>query len=141
MTRKNEYLSEYEKICRMTSKFSIGNYAGGHRVENRDVSTVPPNNFRPYLSSFQTNDSTDYINAVFVVGYTRSKEYIVTEWPLLRTISDFWSLVYDHYCNSVILLAHPSESSNYPSFLPSEKELRHRFGPVFSAEMVSHTNH
>lgn len=144
-TKKNEYQREYEKITRMTSKFSIGDCAGGHRVENReknrDVSTVPPDNFRPYLTSFQTNDSTDYINAVFVDGYTRSKEYIVTEWPLHRTISDFWSLVYDHDCNSVILLANPLESSTYPSFLPSEKELRRKFGPVFSAEMVSYTHY
>ncbi|XP_077232336.1 uncharacterized protein LOC143868820 [Tasmannia lanceolata] len=145
LTKKNEYLKEYEKITRMTSKFSIGDCAGGHRVENReknrDVSTVPPDNFRPYLTSFQTNDSTDYLNAVFVDGYTRSKEYIVTEWPLHKTISDFWSLVYDHDCNSVILLANPSESSTYPSFLPSEKELRRKFGPVFSAEMVSYTHY
>lgn len=145
ITKNNEYQVEYEKICRMTGKFSIGDCAGGHRVENReknrDVSTVPPDNFRPYLTSFQTNDSTDYINAVFVDGYTRSKEYIVTEWPLHKTISDFWSLIYDHDCNSVILLANPGESSNYPSFLPSEKELRRKFGSVFSAEMVSYTHY
>lgn len=144
-SKKNEYQIEYEKICRMTSRFSIGDCAGGHRVENReknrDVSTVPPDYFRPYLTSFQTNDSTDYINAVFVDGYTRSKEYIVTEWPLHRTMSDFWSLVYDHDCNSVILLANPPESSTYPSFLPTEKELRRKFGPVFSAEMVSYTHY
>lgn len=145
ITKKNEYLREYEKITRMTSKFSIGDCAGGHRVENReknrDVSTVPPDNFRPYLSSFQSNDNTDYINAVFVDGYTRSKEYIVTEWPSHKTISDFWSLIYDHECNSVILLANPAESSTYPSFLPTEKELRRKFGPVFSAEMVSYTHY
>jgi len=145
ITKKNEYSREYEKITRMTSKFSIGDCAGGHRVENReknrDVSTVPPDNFRPYLTSFQSNDNTDYINAVFVDGYTRSKEYIVTEWPSHRTISDFWSLIYDHDCNSVILLANPGESSTYPSFLPSEKELRRKFGPVFSAEMVSYTHY
>lgn len=145
VTKKNEYQREYEKITRMTSKFSIGDCAGGHRVENReknrDVSTVPPDNFRPYLTSFQSNDNTDYINAVFVDGYTRSKEYIVTEWPLHKTISDFWSLIYDHDCNSVILLANPGESSTYPSFLPTEKELRRKFGPVFSAEMVSYTHY
>lgn len=145
MTKQNEYQREYEKITRMASKFSIGDCAGGHRVENReknrDVSTVPPDNFRPYLSSFQSNDSTDYINAVFVDGYTRSKEYIVTEWPLHRTISDFWSLIYDHDCNSVIFLANPGESTTYPSFLPTEKELRRKFGPVFSVEMVSYTHY
>lgn len=144
VTKKNEYQREYEKITQMASKFSIGDCAGGHRVENReknrDVSTVPPDSFRPYLTSFQTNDSTDYINAVFVDGYTRSKEYIVTEWPVHKTISDFWSLVYDHDCNSIVLLANPAESSTYPSFLPTEKELRRKFGPVFSAEMASYTH-
>lgn len=143
-TKKNEYQREYEKITQMASKFSIGDCAGGHRVENReknrDVSTVPPDSFRPYLTSFQTNDSTDYINAVFVDGYTRSKEYIVTEWPVHKTISDFWSLVYDHDCNSIVLLANPTESSTYASFLPTEKELRRKFGPVFSAEMASYTH-
>lgn len=71
----------------MTKIPTIGDCAGGHRVENReknrDVSTVPrkfkflfnyglnlcillADNFRPYLTSFQSNDNTDYINAVFV---------------------------------------------------------------------------
>ena len=72
----------------MTSKFTIGDCAGGHRLENRDknrdVSIVPrkcgylvnhhqsinflilADNFRPYLTSVQSNDQSDYINAVFV---------------------------------------------------------------------------
>lgn len=42
---KNEYQVEFEKLLRMTSSFSIGDCAGGHRLENRyknrDVSIVP----------------------------------------------------------------------------------------------------
>lgn len=115
ITKTNEYQKEYEKICKMSSKLSIGDCAGGHRPENRDknrdVATVPPDNFRPYLTSFQSNDNTDYINAVFVDGYSRSKEYIVTEWPMVRTAQDLWSLVYDHDCNSVIVLCNPPPSN------------------------------
>ncbi|OTF70397.1 hypothetical protein BLA29_012812 [Euroglyphus maynei] len=76
MTGLNQYQVEYRKIQKMTKLPTIGDCAGGHRVENReknrDVSTVPRNyirmadNFRPYLTSFQSNDNTDYINAVFV---------------------------------------------------------------------------
>lgn len=84
-----------QKIQKMTRKPTIGECAGGHRVENReknrDVSIVPrklfffflclslansdalfsspftpADNFRPYLTSFQSNEHTDYINAVFV---------------------------------------------------------------------------
>ncbi|KAG1652938.1 Receptor-type tyrosine-protein phosphatase U [Nymphon striatum] len=116
VTKQNEYQKEYEKICRMTSKFSIGDCAGGHRLENRDknrdVAIVPPDNFRPYLSSFQSNDNTDYINAVFVDGYTKSKEYIVTEWPYKSTCMDFWSMVYDHDCNTVVVLGSPPSSND-----------------------------
>lgn len=42
---KNEYQVEFEKLLKMTSNFSIGDCAGGHRLENRyknrDVSIVP----------------------------------------------------------------------------------------------------
>ena len=44
-------------------------------------------------------------------GYTRSREYIVTEWPMQDTISDCWSLIYDHDCNSVVILANPEDES------------------------------
>ena len=49
-------------------------------------------NFRPYITSFQGNNCTDYINAVFVDGYTHPREYIVTEWPLSNTCSDIWEV-------------------------------------------------
>ncbi|KAF0311665.1 Receptor-type tyrosine-protein phosphatase kappa [Amphibalanus amphitrite] len=109
----NDYQREFLQICRQVPKFTIGDCAGGHRADNRhknrDVMIVPPDNFRPYLTSFQGNAATDYINAVFVDGYNRSKEYIVTEWPLRATPSDFWSLVYDFGCNSIVGYSHPRE--------------------------------
>ncbi|KAF2363202.1 Protein-tyrosine phosphatase-like [Trinorchestia longiramus] len=67
---KNEYQMEFETICKMTPRFTIGDCAGGHRADNRfknrNVLCVPPDNFRPYLTSFQGNACTDYINSVFV---------------------------------------------------------------------------
>ena len=96
VTKLNEYQREYAQICKQTPRFSIGDCAGGHRADNReknrDVLCVPrkslimnscnvryffipsfsfsfshiADNFRPYLTSFQGNAFTDYINAVFV---------------------------------------------------------------------------
>jgi protein tyrosine phosphatase len=141
ITRVNEYQREFEKICKMTPKLTIGDCAGGYRVENRDKNrdqgTVPPDNHRPYLSTFQSNDSTDYVNGVFVDGYTRSREYLVTEWPMQHTVPDIWALIYDHNCNSVIVLGNPAESNDYPSFWPTEKEKRRKFGPVFTIDCIS----
>ncbi|OTF76978.1 hypothetical protein BLA29_012118, partial [Euroglyphus maynei] len=70
-------------------------------------------------------------------GYTRSKEYIITEWPLKRTIQDIWSLIYDHECNSVIILDNPNMPNEYPFFWPLERYKKQKYGPVFSVEMVS----
>merc|ERR1712088_337730 len=62
---------EYSLICNQTPRFTIGDCAAGHRADNRDknrnVLIVPPGNFRPYVTSFQGNNCTDYINAVFVL--------------------------------------------------------------------------
>ena len=41
-------------------------------------------------------------------GYTHPREYIVTEWPVVSTCSDLWSLVYDHDCSAVVVLCNPS---------------------------------
>ncbi|GFU37572.1 receptor-type tyrosine-protein phosphatase kappa [Trichonephila clavipes] len=72
-------------------------------------------------------------------GYLRSKEFIVTEWPMQHTVPDFWSLVYDHDCNSIVVLCDHPPSSNYPQFYPSEKEKSKKFGPVFTIETVSYS--
>ncbi|KAK7072438.1 hypothetical protein SK128_004216 [Halocaridina rubra] len=138
---KNEYQVEFEKICKMTPRFTIGDCAGGHRadnrVKNRNVLCVPPDNFRPYITSFQGNSNTDYINAVFVDGYLRPREYIVTEWPLRSTVSDFWSLVYDHDVTSVVVLYNPqlTEASGYThprEYIVTEWPTTHTLGDLWS---------
>lgn len=146
-TKMNEYQAEYDQICKQTPRFTIGDCAGGHRADNReknrDVLCVPPDNFRPYLTSFQGNAFTDYINSVFVDGYTKPREYIVTEWPMKHTLGEFWSLVYDQECSAVVVLCQPpSQSQQYPSFWPNKSKME-KYGPVFSVHYVmskSYTN-
>lgn len=49
-------------------------------------------------------------------GYTKPREYIVTEWPIKHTPGDFWSLVYDYECSAVVVLClPPRESVSVPS--------------------------
>ena len=45
---------------------------------------------------------------LYLQGYTHPREYIVTEWPVVSTCSDLWSLVYDHDCSAVVVLCNPS---------------------------------
>lgn len=44
-------------------------------------------------------------------GYTKPREYIVTEWPLHKTLGEFWSLVYDHECSAVVVICNPPPNS------------------------------
>ncbi|KAK5648341.1 hypothetical protein RI129_003233 [Pyrocoelia pectoralis] len=145
ISKMNEYQREYLLICKQTPRFSIGDCAGGHRGDNRkknrDVLIVPPDNFRPYLTSFQGNSFTDYINAVFVDGYTKPREYIVTEWPVKTTLGEFWSLVYDYECAAVVVLCLPPHSSQtYPSFWPEGRASK-KYGPVFTIDHISHNHY
>jgi protein tyrosine phosphatase len=145
-TKKNVYQMEYQLICNQTPRFTIGDCAAGHRADNRDknrnVLIVPPDNYRPYVTSFQGNNCTDYINAVFVDGYTHPREYIVTEWPLPNTCSDIWSLVYDHDCSAVVVLCNPTSTvaNVYPSFWPDSTRSK-KYGQVFTVEHVSHKHY
>ena len=52
----------------------------------------------------------DWIEQMFLQGYTHPKEYIVTEWPLPSVVPDIWSLVYDHDCSGIVVLCHPDPS-------------------------------
>ena len=51
--------SEFDTLACLRPQFSIGDCAAGHRAENRDknrnVLVVPPDDSRPYLTSFQNN--------------------------------------------------------------------------------------
>ena len=131
---------EYSLVNRVLPRFSQGDCAGGHRLDNRNknrsVAVLPPDADRPYITSFQGNDCTDYINAVFVDGHTQANDFIVTEWPLGNTLQNFWSMVYDHEVTTVVVLDSPRTSNKYPAFWPHESDRPKKFGPVFTVEKV-----
>lgn len=92
-------------------------------------------------------------------GYTKPREYIVTEWPLKNTSGEFWSLVYDYECSAVVVLCVPPHGSvresfplretslrtsffqqTYPSFWPEGRHSK-KYGPVFTIDHISHNHY
>ena len=137
---------EFLQLCNLRPRFSIGNCAAGHRKENRQKNrqavVVPPDERRPYLTSFQnTNCSAngdgggDYINAVFIDGFTSCREMICTESPMSNTIANFWAMVYDHDVTSIVVL------DTYRNSISSELGHSHfgRFWPV-TPNPITHGN-
>jgi len=131
---------EFLLVNKVRPGLTQGDCAGGHRLDNRgksrSVVLLPPDAHRPYITSFQGNDCTDYINAVFVDGHTQANDLIVTEWPLGSTLQNFWSMVYDHEVSTVVVLDSPRLGTKYPAFWPPEMEKPKKYGPVFSVEKV-----
>ena len=69
------------------------------------------NQFYILLTHFKF--SGDYINAVYVDGFTCAKENIVTEWPMSHTIGNFWAMVYDFDITAIVVL-HPTPNARTP---------------------------
>ncbi|NXD88718.1 PTPRK phosphatase, partial [Halcyon senegalensis] len=92
--------SEYFQLlpCREAEKPS-------NQPKNRKPEILPADSFRPILmSSLNADGSPGYINAVFVDTYTEEDRLIITQLPFATTLVDFWALIWDYTCTSVVVL-------------------------------------
>uniref|UniRef100_A0A8C5LJ09 protein-tyrosine-phosphatase n=1 Tax=Leptobrachium leishanense TaxID=445787 RepID=A0A8C5LJ09_9ANUR len=83
-----------------------------NRDKNRSMDVLPPDRSLPLLLSAHGEDTSNYINAALTDSYTRSSHVIVTLHPLQNTITDFWRLVYDYGCTSIVMLNQLNQSNS-----------------------------
>ncbi|KAG8451399.1 hypothetical protein GDO86_003564 [Hymenochirus boettgeri] len=83
-----------------------------NRDKNRSMDVLPPDRALPLLLSAHGEDTSNYINAVLTDSYTRSSNVIVTVHPLQNTITEFWRLVYDYGCSTVVMLNQLNQSNS-----------------------------
>ncbi|NWZ84421.1 PTPRU phosphatase, partial [Poecile atricapillus] len=82
-----------------------------NRERNRSMDVLPPDRCLPFLISVD-GDSNNYINAALTDSYTKSSAFIVTLHPLQNTTTDFWRLVYDYGCTSIVMLNQLNQSNS-----------------------------
>ncbi|XP_071083720.1 receptor-type tyrosine-protein phosphatase mu-like [Haliotis cracherodii] len=84
-------------------------------AKNRSRTILPGNKTRPHLTT-RVHQRNNYINAVVLSSILRPSSLIVSQTPLPDTVVDFWRLVYDHDCCTVICLDDSKEVENvYPT--------------------------
>ncbi|XP_008946892.1 PREDICTED: receptor-type tyrosine-protein phosphatase mu-like, partial [Merops nubicus] len=95
-----------------------------NQPKNRKPGILPADCFRPILmSSLNADGSPGYINAVFVNTYTEEDRLIITQLPFATTLVDFWALIWDYTCTSVVVLNQLQElDETYLEFWPTQGE-------------------
>ena len=61
---------------------------------------------------------TDYINASIVTPIPDKKSYIVTQYPLKHTASDFWQMIWEQNVELVVLLTDTNSEDEFQPFWP-----------------------
>ncbi|NWI59911.1 PTPRM phosphatase, partial [Calyptomena viridis] len=76
-----------------------------NQPKNRKPGILPADSCRPILmSSLNADGSPGYINAVFASTYTGEDRIIITQLPFSTTRVDFWAVVWDYSCTSVVVM-------------------------------------
>ena len=74
-------------------------------AKNRNPELVPIESHRIALSPKPGTDGSDYINASWLNGHNKLKEFILTQHPTIELKEDFWRMLWDHNAQTVVLLS------------------------------------
>ena len=78
----------------------------GNQSKNQNFDYLPIESARVPLTPKPGGvEGGDYINASWLPGFHRLKEFIITQHPTEQTVRDFWQMLWDHNVRSVVVLS------------------------------------
>ncbi|XP_077437621.1 receptor-type tyrosine-protein phosphatase epsilon-like isoform X2 [Vanacampus margaritifer] len=115
---------EFRKLTNvriMKENMRMGNLPANMK-KNRVLQIIPYDFNRVILSVKRGQEFTDYINASFIDGYRQKDYFIATQAPLSHTAEDFWRMVWEWRCHSIVMLTELKEREQEKCFQywPSE---------------------
>uniref|UniRef100_A0A672SFP8 Receptor-type tyrosine-protein phosphatase epsilon n=1 Tax=Sinocyclocheilus grahami TaxID=75366 RepID=A0A672SFP8_SINGR len=102
---------EFKKLTNMRimkENMRTGNLPANMK-KNRVLQIIPYDFNRVILSMKRGQEFTDYINASFIDGYRQKDYFIATQGPLAHTVDDFWRMVWEWKCHSIVMLTELQE--------------------------------
>ncbi|XP_036402789.1 receptor-type tyrosine-protein phosphatase epsilon-like isoform X2 [Megalops cyprinoides] len=102
---------EFKKLTNvriMKENMRMGNLPANMK-KNRVLQIIPYDFNRVILSMKRGQEFTDYINASFIDGYRQKDYFIATQGPLSQTVDDFWRMVWEWRCHSIVMLTELQE--------------------------------
>uniref|UniRef100_A0A7N6BU29 protein-tyrosine-phosphatase n=1 Tax=Anabas testudineus TaxID=64144 RepID=A0A7N6BU29_ANATE len=107
-----------------------------NREKNRSMDVLPPDRSLAFLVTTE-GEGSNYINAALADSFLRPAAFVVTPHPLPGTTTDFWRLIYDYGCTSVVMLNQLNQS-NSPCLQYWPEPGLQQFGPM-TVELLSRT--
>ena len=82
-----------------------------NKTKNRYANTLPFDDTRVHLAVQTAVNGSDYINANYVDAYMRKRAFIATQAPLPDTFDDFWRMMWEQKCYTIVVLAQEVENA------------------------------
>uniref|UniRef100_A0A1A8PN30 protein-tyrosine-phosphatase n=1 Tax=Nothobranchius pienaari TaxID=704102 RepID=A0A1A8PN30_9TELE len=93
-----------------------------NKPKNRYANVIAYDHTRVILAPLEGMLGSDYINSNYIDGYRKQNAYIATQGPLAETFGDFWRMVWEWRCHSIVMLTELKEREQEKCFQywPSE---------------------
>ncbi|XP_042241969.1 uncharacterized protein LOC121879407 [Homarus americanus] len=75
-----------------------------NKVKNRYINILPFDESRVALKEYRSIPCSDYINASYIHGYNKSREFIACQGPTDDTIEDFWRMVWEKNVHIIVMV-------------------------------------
>ena len=76
-----------------------------NQSKNQNFDYLPIEAARVALSPRTGVEGSDYINASWLPGFNKLREFIITQHPTEQTVPDFWRMLWDHSIKTVTVLS------------------------------------
>uniref|UniRef100_A0A8C7HKD9 protein-tyrosine-phosphatase n=1 Tax=Oncorhynchus kisutch TaxID=8019 RepID=A0A8C7HKD9_ONCKI len=136
-TNSSQIKDEFQTLNIVTPRVrpedcSVGLLPRNHD-KNRSMDVLSVDRCLPFLISVD-GESSNYINAALMDSHKQPAAFIVTQHPLPNTAADFWRLVFDYNCSSIVMLNEMDSAQLCMQYWPEKSSCC--YGPV-QVEFIS----